>query len=70
MERKRTIFWDDPKINKRDAATSISGLDYLRAIKDGRINPRLQNKQLLRTRLPRRRAAALGEKENEGCQHS
>ena len=39
MERKRTIFWDDPKINKRDAATSISGLDYLRAIKDGRINP-------------------------------
>ena len=39
MERKRTIFWDDPKINKRAAATSISGLDYLRAIKDGRINP-------------------------------
>lgn len=39
MERKRTIFWDDPKINKRDAAASISGLDYLKAIKDGKISP-------------------------------
>ena len=39
MERKRTIIWDDPDINKRDAAASISGLDYLRAIKDGKISP-------------------------------
>ena len=38
MERKRTIFWDDPKVGARDAAL-ISGLDYLKAIKDGRINP-------------------------------
>jgi uncharacterized protein (TIGR00369 family) len=39
MERKRTIFWDDPQINKRDAVASISGLDYLKAIKDGKISP-------------------------------
>jgi len=38
MDRKRTIFWDDPKAGARDAAL-ISGLDYLKAIKDGRINP-------------------------------
>jgi uncharacterized protein (TIGR00369 family) len=39
VERKRTIFWDDPEINKRDAVASISGLDYLKAIKDGKISP-------------------------------
>jgi uncharacterized protein (TIGR00369 family) len=39
MERRRTIIWDDPQINKREAAASISGLDYLKAIKDGRISP-------------------------------
>ena len=39
MERKRTIFWGDPEINKRDAVASISGLDYLKAIKDGKISP-------------------------------
>ena len=39
MNRKRTIIWDDPKTNKRDAAASISGLDYLKAIKDGKISP-------------------------------
>jgi uncharacterized protein (TIGR00369 family) len=39
MERKRTIVWDDPQINKRDALSSISGLDYLRAIRDGKISP-------------------------------
>jgi len=38
IERKRTIIWDDPKNNARDA-TSISGLDYLKAIKDDKINP-------------------------------
>ena len=38
MKRKRTIFWDDPKDSTRDAA-KISGLDYLKAIKDGSINP-------------------------------
>lgn len=38
MERKRTIFWEDPKVGARDAA-SISGLDYLKAIKDGKISP-------------------------------
>jgi uncharacterized protein (TIGR00369 family) len=38
IERKRTIIWDDPKNSARDA-TSISGLDYLKAIKDGKINP-------------------------------
>ena len=39
MERKRTIYWDDPKITKRDAAASISGLDYLKEIKDCKIRP-------------------------------
>ena len=39
MQKKRTIHWDDPEVNKRDAIASISGLDYLRDIKDGRINP-------------------------------
>ena len=38
MERKRTIFWDDPRLSSRDTA-SISGLDYLKAIKNGKINP-------------------------------
>lgn len=38
MERKRTICWDDPKASARDAAL-ISGLDYLKAIKAGRIKP-------------------------------
>ncbi|WP_242876374.1 hypothetical protein [Desulfosporosinus hippei] len=39
MERKRTIVWEDPQINKRDAVSSLSGLDYLRAIRDGKISP-------------------------------
>jgi acyl-coenzyme A thioesterase PaaI-like protein len=39
MERTKTISWDDPQRNKRDAAVSISGLDYLRAIKEDRISP-------------------------------
>lgn len=39
MERKKTIVWDDPKINKRDALTSISGLEYLQSIKNGTISP-------------------------------
>ena len=38
IERKRTIVWDDPEINKRDAVSSLSGLDYLKAIKDGKIS--------------------------------
>ena len=38
MERQKTIFWDDPKDSARDADL-ISGLDYLTAIKEGRINP-------------------------------
>jgi uncharacterized protein (TIGR00369 family) len=37
-ERKRTISWHDPKSGKRDAA-SITGLDYLKGIKEGKINP-------------------------------
>ncbi|NNK85441.1 MAG: PaaI family thioesterase [Desulfobacterales bacterium] len=38
MQRKRTISWDDPNASARNA-TSISGLDYLKGIKDGRISP-------------------------------
>ena len=39
MERTKTISWGDPETNKRDAAASISGLDYLKAIKEGKISP-------------------------------
>jgi len=39
MERTKTISWGDPEINKRDAVASISGLDYLREIKDEKISP-------------------------------
>ena len=37
-QRIHTITWEDPKISSRDA-TSISGLDYLRAIRMGKIPP-------------------------------
>ena len=37
-ERSRTIQWEDPQISSRDTR-SISGLDYLCAIRDGRIAP-------------------------------
>jgi uncharacterized protein (TIGR00369 family) len=37
-QRIRTIVWEDPRISARDAQ-SISGLDYLRAIKKGEISP-------------------------------
>ena len=36
--RTRIVTWDDPKISARDSA-SISGLDYLKAIQEGRIKP-------------------------------
>ena len=39
MKRTKTISWDDPQRNKRDAIASISGLDYLKAIKEDRISP-------------------------------
>ena len=39
MQRKKTIIWDDPETNKRDAVSSVSGLDYLRAIRDNKISP-------------------------------
>ena len=39
MERTKAISWDNPEKNKRDAVTSISGLDYLKAIKEDRISP-------------------------------
>lgn len=39
MQRKKTIVWSDPKVNRRDAAAAISGLDYLRAVKEGNISP-------------------------------
>jgi uncharacterized protein (TIGR00369 family) len=38
MERRQTISWQDPKVSARDI-DSISGLDYLKAIQDGRIHP-------------------------------
>jgi len=36
--RQKTIVWDDPKVSSRNA-DSISGLDYLKAIKEGKISP-------------------------------
>ena len=39
MERTKTISWGDPEKNKRDAVAAISGLNYLQAIKDGKISP-------------------------------
>ena len=39
MERTKTISWDDPEKNKRAAITSISGIEYLRAVKENRISP-------------------------------
>jgi uncharacterized protein (TIGR00369 family) len=38
MERKTTIFWDDPKISSRNVE-SITGLDYLKGIQSGSISP-------------------------------
>jgi uncharacterized protein (TIGR00369 family) len=37
-ERIRTVTWEDPKVSARDSAV-ISGLDYLTAIKEGRVKP-------------------------------
>ena len=37
-KRTRTIQWEDPQISSRDTK-NISGLDYLCAIRDGRIAP-------------------------------
>jgi uncharacterized protein (TIGR00369 family) len=38
MERKLTISWDAPQLQKWSEG-SITGLDYLRELKDRRINP-------------------------------
>ncbi|MDA3898236.1 MAG: PaaI family thioesterase [Desulfobacteraceae bacterium] len=37
IQRIRTITWEDPKISARDVS-SVSGLNYLKAIKDGKIS--------------------------------
>lgn len=37
-QRIHTVTWENPRISARDAG-SISGLDYLRAIRDGEITP-------------------------------
>ncbi|MCG6911006.1 MAG: PaaI family thioesterase [Deltaproteobacteria bacterium] len=37
MERKKTVVWEDPKLNQRNAAASLPGLAYLEGIKEGRI---------------------------------
>ncbi len=37
-DRKRIIEWEDPQKSARNAE-SISGLDYLKSIKDGHISP-------------------------------
>ncbi len=39
MNRKRIITWEDPRVNKKDATESTCGLDYLKAIRDGKISP-------------------------------
>lgn len=35
-DRSHTVTWEDPQLGRRDAA-AISGLDYLLALKEGRI---------------------------------
>jgi len=37
-DRTRTVTWEDPKVSARDAS-AISGLDYLEAIRQGKIKP-------------------------------
>ncbi len=37
-QRVRTVTWQDPEVSARDAL-AIGGLDYLNAIKDGKIAP-------------------------------
>jgi len=37
-ERIHTVTWQDPEISARDA-NSITGLDYLRSVKEGKIEP-------------------------------
>lgn len=38
MERKRTFTWEDPKIGAEKAKT-LTGIDYLKAMKEGLIPP-------------------------------
>jgi uncharacterized protein (TIGR00369 family) len=38
QQRTHTITWDDPKVSARNAG-AISGLDYLRSIRDGHTTP-------------------------------
>ena len=38
MDRKKIIHWHDPALSKRDAV-SISGLNYLKSIKEGQRKP-------------------------------
>jgi uncharacterized protein (TIGR00369 family) len=38
IDRKKTVTWQDPKNNTRDIS-NISGLDYLRSIKNEKIAP-------------------------------
>ncbi len=38
IERTLTITWEDPKISARDAS-AVTGLDYLKSIKEGKISP-------------------------------
>ncbi len=36
IRRSHTVTWEDPRLGRRDAA-AIAGLDYLRAIAEGRV---------------------------------
>ncbi|HEY6107121.1 MAG TPA: PaaI family thioesterase [Anaeromyxobacteraceae bacterium] len=36
MHRVLTVTWEDPRVSRRDAA-AVSGLDYLAALKEGRV---------------------------------
>lgn len=39
VKRARTISWSDPKKQRREVLSAISGLEYLKAIKTGEIEP-------------------------------
>jgi hypothetical protein len=51
--RVHTVTWEDPERNKRDAA-SVSGLEYLQALKDGRASHFAGVASLIRGRVQRR----------------
>jgi uncharacterized protein (TIGR00369 family) len=67
--RVRTVTWEDPQVSRRDAG-AMSGLDYLAAIRDGRI-PQPPAARLLGYRLAElERGRAVFELEPAECHYN